>query len=164
MRSWPFYFKTEVVLGYLYTILRFVMFCSFAYVKKIPQFLLIQLKYKLKGKNRFSRFRIRRFFGFDFKQNRPSLFSDQTIFRAFGYQTYSLQWVTKVNRRYFCLLLRICMSIPEYRKTRHILSTNILETPVRYIWNVLTYSPVCGHLRFQRAVETGRHDNVWVKV
>jgi hypothetical protein len=32
------------------------MFCSFAYVKKIPQFLLIQLKYKLKGKNRFSGF------------------------------------------------------------------------------------------------------------
>jgi hypothetical protein len=30
------------------------MFCSFAYVKKIPQFLLIQLKYKLKGKKRFS--------------------------------------------------------------------------------------------------------------
>jgi hypothetical protein len=32
------------------------MFCSFAYVKKIPQFVLIQLKYKLKGKNRFSGF------------------------------------------------------------------------------------------------------------
>jgi hypothetical protein len=32
------------------------MFCSFAYVKKIPQFLLIQLKYKLKGKKRFSGF------------------------------------------------------------------------------------------------------------
>jgi hypothetical protein len=31
------------------------MFCSFAYVKRIPQFL-IQLKYKLKGKNRFSGF------------------------------------------------------------------------------------------------------------
>jgi hypothetical protein len=56
MRSWPFYFKTEVILGYLFTILRFVVFCSFAYVKKIPQFLLIQLKYKLKGKNRFSGF------------------------------------------------------------------------------------------------------------
>jgi hypothetical protein len=31
---------------------------------------------KIKGKKpvfRFSRFRIRRFFGFDFKQNRPSL-------------------------------------------------------------------------------------------
>ena len=51
-----FYLKTEVVLGYLCTILRFVMFCSFAYVKKITQFLLIQLKYKLKGKNRFSGF------------------------------------------------------------------------------------------------------------
>jgi hypothetical protein len=52
------------------------MYCSFAYDKKIPQFLLIQLKYKLKGKNRFfgfTWFRIRRFFGFDFKQNRPSL-------------------------------------------------------------------------------------------
>jgi hypothetical protein len=32
------------------------MFCSFAYVKRIPQFLLIQLKYKLKGKKRFSGF------------------------------------------------------------------------------------------------------------
>jgi hypothetical protein len=32
------------------------MFCLFAYVKKIPQFLLIQLKYKLKGKNQFSGF------------------------------------------------------------------------------------------------------------
>jgi hypothetical protein len=29
------------------------MYCSFAYDRKIPQFLLIQLKYKLKGKNRF---------------------------------------------------------------------------------------------------------------
>jgi hypothetical protein len=53
MRSWPFYFKTEVVLGYLCTILRFVMYCSFAYDRKIPQFLLIQLKYKLKGKKQF---------------------------------------------------------------------------------------------------------------
>jgi hypothetical protein len=34
--------------------LRFV--CSFAYVKKIPQFLPIQLKYKLKGKKWFSGF------------------------------------------------------------------------------------------------------------
>jgi hypothetical protein len=31
------------------------VYCSFAYVKKIPQFLLIQLKYKLKGgKNGFT--------------------------------------------------------------------------------------------------------------
>jgi hypothetical protein len=32
------------------------VYCSVAYVKKIPQFLLIQLKQKLKGKKRFSGF------------------------------------------------------------------------------------------------------------
>jgi hypothetical protein len=52
------------------------MFCSFAYVKKIPQFLLIQLKYKLKGENRFSGFT-----GLesDGKQNRPSLLNFKYI-------------------------------------------------------------------------------------
>jgi hypothetical protein len=56
MRSWPFYLKTEVVLGYLYTILHFVVYCSFAYVKKIYHNWIPPHSVEVKGKKRFSGF------------------------------------------------------------------------------------------------------------
>ena len=81
MRSWPFYFKTEVILGNLYTIFAFCRVQFVCLCQKNTTIPPHSVEVKIKGKKtvfRFYRFRIRRFFGFDFKQNRPSLAETQT--------------------------------------------------------------------------------------